>query len=258
MSSYEFYELEQMLGGLAAASAGINFVSFAFTVLTYVLSSLGIYTVASRRGIHHAWLSWVPVVNIWVLGSLSDQYRYVAKGQVKSKRKALIIMQVINVVLAVVMICAVIGGVVGVVLNAGYMDEEQLLMEAMGPILGSMVLLLPLAGLSIAIVVVRFMALYDVYMSMDPENAVLFLVLSIFISVTEPFFLFFNREKDKGMPPRQPRYREPQQNGGYQAPQQNVGYQPDMGTYDEAPAEKPYGESRELPSEPRSDETHYL
>ena len=34
--------------------------------------------------------------------------------------------------------------------------------------------------------------------------ALLFLVLSIVFSVTEPFFLFFNRNKDGGMPPRRP------------------------------------------------------
>ena len=50
--------------------------------------------------------------------------------------------------------------------------------------------------------VIRYMALYDVYMSMDPSNGVLFLVLSIFFPITEPFFLLLNRDKDKGMPPR--------------------------------------------------------
>ena len=62
--------------------------------------------------------------------------------------------------------------------------------------------LLPLAGVAIAAAVIRFVALYDVYRSLDPNNAVLFLVLSIFFGVTEPFFLFFNRDKDAGMPPR--------------------------------------------------------
>jgi hypothetical protein len=54
------------------------------------------------------------------------------------------------------------------------------------------------------------MALYDVYRSLDPANAVLYLVLSILFSPTEPFFLFFNREKDLGMPPRkrQPVYEQ--------------------------------------------------
>jgi hypothetical protein len=39
----------------------------------------------------------------------------------------------------------------------------------------------------------------------------MFLVLSILFQVTEPFFLFLNRNKDLGMPPRkqQPVYHDP-------------------------------------------------
>ena len=255
MSSYEYYELEQMLGGLAAASAGLNLVSFGLAVLTYVLSSLGIYTVAKRRGIHNAWLSWVPVANVWILGSLSDQYRYVAKGQVKAKRKALIIMEIINAAVLVILVCVLVGAIVGVVTDAamGYASEEELFMSVVGPIMGVMVLMLPLAGLSIAILVVRYMALYDIYMSMEPENAVLYLVLSIFFNVTEPFFLFFNRQKDKGMPPRRPVFRDPQQTWETNPAE----------PYAEAPAEKPYGESGdhpEIPSgeEPQNEDEHFL
>ena len=61
-----------------------------FSIACYVLSSLALYTLASRRGIRKAWLSWIPVLNVWILGSLSDQYRYVVKGQIKSKRKILL------------------------------------------------------------------------------------------------------------------------------------------------------------------------
>ena len=61
---------------------------------------------------------------------------------------------------------------------------------------------LPLAVAAVAAAVIRFIALYDVFRSLDPDNAVLFLVLSILFGITEPFFLFFNRDKDAGMPPR--------------------------------------------------------
>ena len=61
---------------------------------------------------------------------------------------------------------------------------------------------LPLAVAAVAAAVIRFIALYDLYRSLEPDNAVLFLVLSILFSITEPFFLFFNRDKDVGMPPR--------------------------------------------------------
>ena len=72
---------------------------------------------------------------------------------------------------------------------------------------------IPLAVAAVASAVIRFIALYDVYRSLDPANAVLFVVLSIFVGITEPFFLFFNRDKDTGMPPRRP---EPD----YEAPRQ--------------------------------------
>ena len=66
-------------------------------------------------------------------------------------------------------------------------------------------LALPLAAVSVAYLVIRYMVLYDVYRSVDPNNSVLYLVLSILFNPTEPFFLFFNREKDLGMPPRKQR-----------------------------------------------------
>ena len=68
--------------------------------------------------------------------------------------------------------------------------------------LNLLVVFLPLLGISIAYAVFRYMALYDLYKSLDPSNCVMFLVLSILFGVTEPFFLFFSRDKDDGMPPR--------------------------------------------------------
>ncbi len=70
-------------------------------------------------------------------------------------------------------------------------------------------LALVILPVTVVLAVFRYMALYDLYLSFDPENAVLFLVLSIIFAVTEPFFIFFNRQKDRGMPPRAP--QQPQQ-----------------------------------------------
>ena len=187
------------------------------TVVTYVLSSLGFYTLASRRGIRHAWLSWIPVANLWILGSLSDQYRYVARGQVKSKRKILLIINIICLVLGIVMMIGMFGTIFHIAGSAAYgYYEEDVAMQVVGPLMGLMGLGLPVGILSIVLMVFSCMALYDVYMSMDPENAVLFLVLSILIPVTQPFFVFFNRKKDYGMRRKQ----EPVYEGGYGSYQQ--------------------------------------
>lgn len=180
-------------------------------IASYVLTSMALYSLASRRGIGKAWLSWVPILNVWIVGSLSDQYRYVVKGQCKSKRKILLILKLVSVIFVLAALIA--GGflVADVIRTMMYgIRMEAVLSQILGPVLGIAGLVLPMFGLAIASAVIYFMALYDVFQSMDPANGVMFLVLSILFPVTEPFFLFFNREKDKGMPPRRPEHSQPQ------------------------------------------------
>ena len=197
---------EELLMLLPGLISGIP--SGLFGIAAYVLTAVAIYTISRRRGLRKPWLAWVPVVNCWLLGSLSDQYQYVVKGENKSKRKWLL---VLNIVKAVLVLSAT---VLGIVTAAGIlfsMNDAAMMRSINGPLIAILGLVLPLAAVAIAMCVIRYMALYDVYRSLDPGNAVLYLVLSILFSPTEPFFLFFNRDKDQGMPPRkrQPEYREP-------------------------------------------------
>ena len=206
------YDMEQFvdIGLLPMLISGVP--SFLINVAAYVLTALAIYSVANRRGLKNPWLAWIPVANVWLLGSISDQYRYVVKGENRSKRKILLILQILAAVGGIVIFCLGIGVAVSAVSGAiRNVSEEQLLGQIMGPVIGMLGVCVPMAGISIAYMVVRFMALYDIYNSLDPRNSVVFLVLSILFPVTEPFFLFFNRNKDGGMPPRkqQPVYHDP-------------------------------------------------
>ncbi|MGM9660105.1 MAG: hypothetical protein ACI3WQ_05865 [Faecousia sp.] len=173
-------------------------------IATYVLTALALYTVAKRRGLRKPWLAWIPVANCWLLGSLSDQYRYVVHGEDKSKRKILLVLDIILTVLAVAVFTILVTLVIQLVGNAMFygINEHHLLENLMGLVFVMLGLCMPLVGVTIAYAIFRYMALYDVYKSMDPSNCVLFLVLSILFGVTEPFFLFFSRNKDEGMPPR--------------------------------------------------------
>lgn len=209
-ASYDFsYVMDE---GLALLPGLLSMIpSGAISIATYILTSLSLYTIATRRGLNHPWLSWVPVLNVWILGSLSDQYRYVVKGEEKSKRKVLLTLKIISSVIAVMMVIAAIA--MGVEIAEGMMfslHEDDIFEDILGPLLCIVGLLLPLAGVAIASAIIRYMALYDLYTSCDPQNNILFLVLSILFGVTEPFFLFFSRNKDGGMPPRrqEPRYEQ--------------------------------------------------
>ena len=173
------------------------------SLATYVLTALALYTIARRRGLKNPWLAWIPVADCWLLGSLSDQYHYVVKGEHKSKRKILLFFRILTAVMWI----SLIGLLVNLCFHAvgsvfwGTMSDERIF-QILHQALNLLVVCLPLIGISIAYAVFRYMALYDIYKSLDPANCVLFLVLSILFGVTEPFFLFFSRNKDDGMPPR--------------------------------------------------------
>ncbi len=218
--SIEFgYAMEEAMAGIVSALFA-TIPSGLLGIASYVLTALALYTLAQRRGISKPWLSWIPVVNVWILGSLSDQYRYVVKGENKSKRKILLVLSILSTLLTFAVILSMITMIVTLAQNLMYVSsEEELIRMVMNSLVSMFSFVLPLAAIGIAKLVIHFMALYDVYGSMDPSNRTLFLVLSILFNITQPFFLFFNRHKDQGMPPRrqepvyvpqQPQWQPPQ------------------------------------------------
>jgi len=217
------YVFEGLGAGFAAFYTIYTMILSLFGIATYVLRALGMYSIAKRRGINHPWLSWIPLLDLWVLGCISDQYQYVVKGKEKNKRKWLL---GLNIALAVIYIvffvfCGVaVAGAISA--SSGGMGEKQLIASLMGPVMSMLVCLIPLVAIAIAIMVIRYIAMYDLYTSRSPQNNVLFLVLSIFFTVTEPFFVFFIRNKDEGMPPRrrQPQYIPPEP--GYEPPREEL------------------------------------
>ena len=202
----------ELISGLAASTI-TSVPSFVVSIVTYVFTAIALYSIAKRRGLKHAWLSWIPVANVWVLGSISDQYRYVTRGEIKSKRKTLLILNIISailgvvvVILCIVMMADLIGGaIVG-------RNMDRILKDVLAYVAGMMGLLLPILGVSIAHAIIYYMALFDVFTSCDPENRTVFFVVGLLIGITRPVFLFICRNKDLGMPPRRD---IPPQTGNY-------------------------------------------
>ena len=203
---YDFeYMLPEMMEGAATGVLGlvagifliVYLLALAFSVVSYVLGAVGAYRIAKRRGIHHAWLSWIPVGSSWLLGSISDHYQYVVKQKVTKRRKVLLILSII---------CTVMGFVFGT--GAGILTAAEIAGDLSAGAILSVAMMaigyLGLLGLSIAITVICYIAYYDLFRSCKPGNAVLFLVLSIIFNVTLPFFVFFISNSDEGMPARRP------------------------------------------------------
>ena len=213
MYSNPFSEIGEGLGALFGLTWST--LPTLISIAVYVFTALGLYTLAQRRGLRNPWLAWIPVANVWILGSLSDQYRYVVRGQVRSKRKVLLTLNIISAVMGLVMTVVIVAAVVRWVFSfqAGA-SETEIVNAILGSVMGVLALCVPWAGVAIASAVLSYMALYDIYTSCDPANNTVYLVLSILFGFTQAIFLFLCRNRDDGMPPRrdaQPQYRPPVQ-----------------------------------------------
>lgn len=196
---YEYPNMDMAFdAGFAGAILGIIFIFYfimmALGVAAYVFQSLSLYTISKRRGIHNPWLSWLPVGNMWILGSISDQYQYVAKGRVRNRRKVLMGLTIGMMAALVLMYCGVFGLALGVAGESGAIAGGSLILM--------LLMALALCVVAVIAIVYQYISIYDLYASCEPGNAVLYLVLSIFFAVAMPIFFFICRKKDLGMPPR--------------------------------------------------------
>lgn len=192
---------------LSSASISLRFGgnSFLLGIAAYVLLSLGLYSIAKRRGIHNPWMAWVPVLNAWILGSIADQYRYVTKGQVCNRRKALIVLEILRMVATIAVGVALGLAVFQVITNASrfeMLQKHQVIQEVLKTLLPMLAALGVLTVVALVKLIVTAVTYCDLFASCDPKNKVLFVVLGLLIGILMPVFVFACREKDLGMPAR--------------------------------------------------------
>lgn len=185
-------------------------IAFGASIALYVLQALGVYKIAQRRGIRNPWMAWVPLLHMWTLGSISDQYRYVVKGQYRYNRTVLTVLGAVNLVLSIVFnvlyavswasVLSKLPAVINGVFDANMLGA--MLQNTMG---NTLWVSAANALVALAALVIRYICLYDLFASCWPKYKVLLLVLGILFPVALPVFLFICRNQDQGMPPRRDR-----------------------------------------------------
>lgn len=196
----------------------IMLIACSFSIVSYVFSSLSMYQIAKRRGIPAYGLAWVPVANVWILGSIADKYQTLRTGKKSNLRFWLLFLDIGLVLSYIIFMITIYGRMIGTALEAAlndieYVDPGFLVTDFLVPMLGFLAVFFVL---SIALSVIYYICVYRVFHSCKPEYAVAFLLLSIFVSVTYPFLLFAYRKHDYIPNPYyvdgQPVYYEPGSN----------------------------------------------
>lgn len=138
-------------------------------------------TIAKNCGIRHTWLTWIPCVNIWVQGSISDHWRATAKNQKKSGRKVMLVLRILQLCLWAGFSWFVAGGIQDAIdiLDKGATQSIAKYMVVYA-IMDGFWCLFPALILGLVNHVRKQMALYDIYAAFAPERRVLYLVLSVF------------------------------------------------------------------------------
>lgn len=125
-------------------------------LICYILGALGLMKIGQSAGVENAWLAWIPIANMYVLGKI---IKNLSIGNYSISNPE-------------------------VILPAGAVASCIL---SFIPVIGWLI--------SIAYTVIALFALYKLYKMYNEKNAVLFLVLSIIIPFLTAFFIFSFRDK---------------------------------------------------------------
>ena len=137
---------------LIAAFAGIFLIIGLIGIVGYVLMALGLMRMATNEGIENPWLAWIPVGNLWIIGKL---IKTIELGSNKWEQAELIL----------------------VIASAA-----SILLAAI-PVIGTIV--------SISVSLLMLLVMYKLYKMYDPQNATLYIILSILFSFIAPGIILF-------------------------------------------------------------------
>lgn len=164
------------------------FIGTVFSIGWFILKAIALYDLSRRRGYKNAWLSFIPVVNSYVLGGISDNIS-LFRGK-KSTIKVWLLAANIAGAVAITPIAAFI---MDFLPNLGYYNYSQTMLYQF--ILSMLMVTLASGLISLAATVLTYVACYKIYSDYVPRDAVLYLVLSLFFPFLTPIFLFVIRKK---------------------------------------------------------------
>ena len=179
-------------------------------VVTYVLNSIGLYSIAKRRGFYRPWVAWLPLCRDWLLGAIGDRYQLACRSQVTIKGPGLVIMKLATYALNVATVASF----------QKLLEQAEKLLSWSGkkvtewqyeihimPLeqqIASTTSFLNIVGIlalvaTLIYVILYYRAHYDLFASCRPDLKVVFLVLGILFPITLPFFVFACRKHDLGL-----------------------------------------------------------
>lgn len=136
------------IGGIFA------FITLILSIILYVLSSIGLYKLAINQNIINPWIAWVPIANLYILGSIVKNLK-IDSYEIPKLELVLPIGCLLSILLKVI------------------------------PLIGWIV--------SIAYFVLFLISLFKLYKIYRPSQAIVWIIISIILPFMGPIFIFIIR-----------------------------------------------------------------
>lgn len=163
-------------------------------LISYVLTSLSIYTIAGNRNIDNAWLAWIPIGNSWIVGSIADEYD--ARNGIKRKWRTILL------VLSVLMVATYIFLFVFMMVTALTTFSNTTAESAEADVVATIMMILPIyiayiVTILVAVVYSAFVCIcnFKIYEATVPDKAVLYTILGMTVPLARPICLYVARNK---------------------------------------------------------------
>ncbi|MGN0494188.1 MAG: hypothetical protein ACI4F7_11115 [Acutalibacteraceae bacterium] len=196
---------EGVISGVLAFMIGYFVVFGIIMLVMYLLEAIALFKMAKTAGFSAPWRSFIPFASTFLFGKLAEKYR---RKDGKPSAKFGGILLALEIIMLIVSIAFCVFAIYAVLIVIQYADISvtagtDMTLDMFSSLIPMILIYIVLIGVSIAYIVLFYVALWRIYASFDYGNATLFLVLSIFFSFLAPIFLFVIRNKQPVFDPRE-------------------------------------------------------
>ena len=172
----------------------IYIITIVFGIITYVLNGIGLTKIGANRKLKHPWFAWIPFLATFQLGYIADEFnKRFENKQTNNKVKLLVFSIIVTTVLIIVVVMAIITAVLPQAdAFRNFYSPAYAAFEGIS--IATIIICIIMVVISIIFSVFYYIALYKVF-KWCSEKPVVFLVLSIVISITQSFFIFSLKDK---------------------------------------------------------------
>ena len=219
-------EISEVFAVMASVYVIMLLVLAVIGLVIYILRSIALTRLSQNRGFSNPWIGWIPFCGGYALGRISDDIN-IKRGKMSNHRKILLGTNIAVGVLELLGLGIMMPGFVSLFrysFNYGTSNADAVVAA---PVLAGCFLIMIGCIVAIVYAVFNYIALYNVFKDYAPNNAVLYLVLSLLVGGSDTVILFIIRNKMPVPPmPPMPPYGgyypyppQPGQFGQYMPPQ---------------------------------------